>query len=339
MKFPRKVQRYGLEFLTVFLGVSLSLLAENWRQRRAETSAQHNSLAQLYSDLAAEETDMTTNLDNARKGLQAARYLVAGVRGHDPDSISDALTNLGQCSFFIPYTSEYTALKSSGRLTIIEEASLRQQVVAFYEYDPFVQWLHERDCILTGELMDSMLGRLEFAESGSARRDSIATANFDSLRARNFVGNGRGRGRGGDTLTTRQRDSVTALFRRDSAARAQRRDSVAQADSARDNASGPTRARGGRGRPSSRYPRIIFRDGQDAVLSDPVFRDRVVRLATQRSYLINQLQNRITVLAGLRATIKTHLGSDTLVTNTRGGPGPRQGPRSAGGVGGTSRGN
>jgi hypothetical protein len=281
MKLSEKIQHYGLEFITVFLGVTLSLLAESWRQDRSDLAAQHDSLVQMYSDLRLEETDMQGNLRTAQRGLQGARFLIAGVKGHDPDSVSAALTDLGQCSFFVPYQSEYTALKSSGRLTVIEESSLRQQVVSFYEVDPFMQWLHERDCTLTGELMDSMLGKFEFAEWPA--RDTARSV----------------RGAGGPGAGGTQASSPDSARRR-------RRDFQA-----------PTR-----------YPRIIYKPDEEAVLEDPALRDRLVRLATQRSYLITQLQNRINGVARfrpdrperpdtvggarlLRDSIRVRLGSDT----------------------------
>jgi hypothetical protein len=260
MNASEKLQHYGLEFLTVFLGVTLSLVAENFRQHRSDLAAEHNSMVQLHSDLGNEQRDMALNLGHARVGLQSARFLIGGVAGRSADSISAALTGLGQCSFFIPYTSEYTALKSSGRLSVIEDPRVRESIVRFYEGDAFVQWLHERDCTLTGELMDSLLGRLEFA---------VPTPDTTGRGGRGLRG---GRGGGRDTIP-----NMMAVLSED-----------------------------------SRYPRVFFHAGQDAVIADPAMRDRLVRLATQRRYLITYLQTRIQTVQQLRDTLKSRLGSDTI---------------------------
>jgi hypothetical protein len=299
-----KLQHYGLEFLTVFLGVTLSLVAENFRQQRSDLNAEHNSMAQMYSDLRAEDADMQLNLGTARLGLQSARLLAAGARGHSPDSISAALTGLGQCSFFIPSTSEYTALKSSGRLAILEDPRLRESIIRFYEGDSFAEWLHERDCLLTGDLMDSLVGKLEFAE---------ALPIPDSLRRQ--LRGGRGRG---------QADSTTPPA--DTARRAPRR---AGRDTIPNLMSTLYR--------SSRYPRVVYRPTDEAVISDPQFRDRVMRLAVQRNYLITYLEGRIRDAQRLRDTLKVHLGSDTVAIRSGRNSGSRNRGSAVGPAGGTRR--
>lgn len=318
MKVPHKVTRYGLEFLTVFLGVSLSLLAENWRQRRADTNAEHNSLVRLHTDLFAEQNDIQGNLTRARSGLASARWLIAnGARGHDPDSVSAALTAVGTCSFFLPQTSEYTALKSSGRFSIIEDQAIREAVVRFYEQDPFIAWLHERDCIQTGDMMDSLLGRVDLVEPDTGQ-----------IRVPRAVRGARG---AGDSLTTAQRDSMRQ--RRDSFRRSAG-DTLGLPDSMRGRGAGDVmRAAGdttpGQGAPGGfgrvgdrRYPKVVFHSGQEGILRDPTLRGRLVRLATQRRYLGDQLETRLATVKVLRDQIKVRLGSDTLAIQ-----GDRRGPR------------
>ncbi|HEX6694002.1 MAG TPA: hypothetical protein VF035_04775 [Longimicrobiales bacterium] len=245
---PRKLQRYGLELLIVFLGVSLSLLAENWRQTRADAKSESASLVRLHGDMQLDAQDMRLNASNAETGLEAARWLTAnGGTKHSADSVSAMLTNIGVCSFFVPYTSEYTALKSSGRLSLISNDAIREGIVRLYEEQPFLEWLHERDCLMTSDLIDSLVGRFEFAEPLPQRRGT------------------------------------------------------------------------------TRYPRILFHDGQEALLRDPVLQGQLVRLATQRQYLRDQIQRRVTSMDRLRTLIRTELGSDTTELNTpRGGRG-RQG--------------
>jgi hypothetical protein len=330
MKIPNKVARYGLEFLTVFLGVSVSLIAENWRQRRADTHAEHNSLVRLYSDLRAEQQDVEGNLTRARTGLSSARWLIAnGARGHSADTVSAALTAVGTCSFFLPQTSEYTALKSSGRLSIIEEQTIRESVVSFYEMDPFIAWLHERDCVQTGDLMDSLLGLVELVEPDTGQIRGPRT--------------GRGGRSGLDSLTQAQRDSLRQ--RRDSLRRLAGDTMGLPPDSVRARVANDfMRAAGdttrGQGAPGNfgrandrRYPRVVFHAGQEGVLDDPVLRGRLVRLATQRRYLGDQLETRLAEVKNLRGQIKVRLGSDTLAVQGGNGNG-----RNGGGNAGTRAG-
>lgn len=244
----RKIQRYALELLIVFLGVSLSLLAENWRQNRVDDRSQYDSLARLHTDMLLEQGDMRGNVLTAERGLRSARWLAENTEGqHAADSVSTALTNVGSCSFFVPYSTEYTALKSSGRLSLLRDDDLRNNIVRLYEQEEFLAWLHERDCTLTGDLVDWLIGKVDFSEP-----------------------------------TTRR---------------------------------------------STRYPRIIFQPGDEALLRDPGFRGRLMRIATQRQYMVDQINSRIQTTERLRASIDSvllSLGADSadLRQNGRGfGPG------------------
>ena len=243
---PRKLQRYGLELLIVFLGVSLSLLAENWRQSRADAKSESASLIRLHGDMQLDAQDMRGNAARAEIGLEAARWLVANSGDtHPADSVSAMLTAIGVCSFFVPYTSEYTALKSSGKLSLISNDAIREGIVRLYEEQPFLVWLHERDCLMTSDLIDSLVGHFEFAEPLPQRRGT------------------------------------------------------------------------------TRYPRIIFKAGQESTVRDPVLQAQLVRLATQRQYLVDQIDRRVTSTDRLRTLIRAELGRDSLELN--GGRGGRPG--------------
>jgi hypothetical protein len=82
-----------------------------------------------------------------------------------------------------------------------------------------------------------------------------------------------------------------------------------------------------------RYPRVVFHAGQEGVLDDPVLRGRLVRLATQRRYLGDQLETRLAEVKNLRGQIKVRLGSDTLAVQGGNGNG-----RNGGGNAGTRAG-
>lgn len=241
-QMTRKLQRYGLELVIVFLGVSLSLAAEGWRENRADARAEEASLVRLRGDLGLDQSDMRGNAGRAETGLRAARWLIENSSGvHAPDSVSAALTSMGLCSFFVPYTSEYTALKSSGRLSLISNAPIRESIVRLYEEQPFLDWLHERDCLMTSDMMDSLVGRLEMRE--------------------------------------------------------------------------PVQRRG-----STRYPRVVFKAGQESLLRDAAMQGQLVRMATQRQYLVDQIERRIESTEALRRLIAVELagrGVDTTETRRR----------------------
>ncbi len=52
--FVQSLKRYGTEFVVVFLGVWLSLLAEQWRQGRADADEERLALEAIASDVEAD---------------------------------------------------------------------------------------------------------------------------------------------------------------------------------------------------------------------------------------------------------------------------------------------
>jgi hypothetical protein len=145
---PRRLKRYAAEFLVIFLGVWLSLLAEQWRQDREDRNSERLALEGMLQDLALDLEDMTGNLARARPALESANWIVGkrGGVGVSGDSIAVALTQIGPCSFPQWNTSQYSTLKASGGLNLIDESGLRSQIAEYYETRAGLDLLHETDC-------------------------------------------------------------------------------------------------------------------------------------------------------------------------------------------------
>ncbi|MDH5588753.1 MAG: hypothetical protein OEZ37_01770 [Gemmatimonadota bacterium] len=166
-----RFRRYSLELIVVFFGVWLGLLAENFRENRQERRAERVSLARLNRDLAIDRQDMAGNLERAREGHSAASWLLrhADSTDVDPDSVGYYLTRFQYISGLALNTSEYTALKSSGRINIVRDADLRQRLTRLYESYPFVEALHESDRTEVWVAMDHIAPhvRLGFPETSA----------------------------------------------------------------------------------------------------------------------------------------------------------------------------
>jgi hypothetical protein len=154
------LKRYGFELLVVFIGVWLSLLAESWRQTQILRAAERESLQRLARDIEVDLSDMRGNLYRARTGLDGALWTLQAqsTQGVSPSELALSLAQMGPCSNLGENTSEYVSLKSSGNLNIIEDESLRQDIVKLYEGRSFLRWWHELDCRESEAVLD-MLGR------------------------------------------------------------------------------------------------------------------------------------------------------------------------------------
>lgn len=159
------VGRYGGELLIVFVGVWLSLLAEDWRQSRVDASTEHSAMQRMIEDLDSDLADLRLNLARAEVGVTAGRQLL----GHQWQELSRedlhrALSAIQFCSTFIETPAEYLALRNSGRLNVIRDTDLRRRVVALYESRIFLRAAHTTDCENNYELFDLMASHVNLAE-------------------------------------------------------------------------------------------------------------------------------------------------------------------------------
>ena len=177
--------RTGVELIVVFVGVWLSLLAENWRQNQSDARTARSSMSRMAEDLESDLLDFGLNRDRAETGVVLGRWLLTrGVTSEAPeDSISRALTALQFCSYLLENTAEYEALLNSGQLGIISDRDLRRTVVAQYESRQIIRMLHVADCESEALLFGLMASDVLVSESPA--RGEVGPYGFaDPLRPR-----------------------------------------------------------------------------------------------------------------------------------------------------------
>lgn len=130
-----RIKRGFVDFLAIFLGVSLSFLAEDWREDLNEVEDGLRSLQGIVADI---NQDLPTAQALARIDSTA---LVRGLWLHQnwerddlpEDSVDAALQALHSGSPYTPVRSEYESAKYAGRLQYLENQELRQDITQLYE--------------------------------------------------------------------------------------------------------------------------------------------------------------------------------------------------------------
>jgi len=132
---PRIWRRGVAEFLAIFLGVTLSFVADDWREDLRDRQEAERVLAGIAADL---EYDLVSlrgkiRLDGASLGVE--RWLLENWEREDlpSDSIEAAWIQVLNVSSYSPIRSEYESASSAGRLQLIENAALRETIVRHYE--------------------------------------------------------------------------------------------------------------------------------------------------------------------------------------------------------------
>jgi hypothetical protein len=132
----RKWKKYGFEFLSIFVAVVSAFALNNWNENRKSRNAEEKILAEIYSGLEKDLSDIDMNIFGHNAGNRAINYFRDLLAGRDvfKDSLSINYLNLTRDFVSIQNTSGYETLKSRG-FELIENDSLRSQIISLYEYD------------------------------------------------------------------------------------------------------------------------------------------------------------------------------------------------------------
>ena len=147
--------RIATEFVVIFLGVSLSLAGDDWRQWREDRAAERELLVELMADLSADSADLSTMQRYMRRWDGAALDLAkidSGLMQAPDSAILRRIERLMVFSLYQPVSSAYVGLKEGGQLPLIQDPELRREVVEYYEvrqpymlqFDDLAQEAHDR---------------------------------------------------------------------------------------------------------------------------------------------------------------------------------------------------
>jgi hypothetical protein len=130
-----KFQEVLLEICIIVFAVSLSIWLHGWAESRGDKKEEREFLLGLKKDLVADLAEMESDRAAYQLELVGASYFERAGSGAVPlnvDSLNfyrDRLTSDGQID---PRVSHFEALKSSGRLSIIENKELLLNITDLY---------------------------------------------------------------------------------------------------------------------------------------------------------------------------------------------------------------
>lgn len=138
--------RLVAEFLVIFVGITLSLLADDWRQSRRDLAAERRALGELLVDLDADSVSLEAVRSTMSVHDSAAMWLYQriGRSGLAVDSLDLRLRQIHDMDLFRAQRASYVALMSTGGLGLIEDEALRNAIVRYYEdLQPEVEGFYE----------------------------------------------------------------------------------------------------------------------------------------------------------------------------------------------------
>lgn len=129
-------KRYGFEFLLIFTAVIGAFALNSWNENRKSKTAESKLLTEIHSGLQKDLLDMESNVWGHQHGNNAVDYFrkFLAQKPIDQDSLVPYYFSLTRDFISVQNTSGYETLKSRG-FELIQDDSLRSQIIALYEYE------------------------------------------------------------------------------------------------------------------------------------------------------------------------------------------------------------
>ncbi len=131
--------QYTMEFTTMFIAIIAAFALNNWNDGRKDHIAAQKILSEISNGLKKDLADVNENMQGHERGLAVCDYWIRAARGERVDLRLLRLNYLTITRDYISLQnrSGYESLKSRG-LEIIKNDTLRQKIIALYEYDYYI---------------------------------------------------------------------------------------------------------------------------------------------------------------------------------------------------------
>ncbi len=132
--FSHKLWEIFVEILIIVFAISLSLFLERWRQRAEDRELEKKFLEGLQVDLRADLEELKPASARWASMKNAANYFLKPEIDWNSDSTT--FYSRGQLFhnvYFFPNTNRYESLKSAGKLGVIENEELQNDIIDLYQ--------------------------------------------------------------------------------------------------------------------------------------------------------------------------------------------------------------
>jgi len=127
-----KLKEIATEILIIVFAVTLSIWLHSWSEHRHQQEEAHNFLRELKEDLKNDAALLKENQSIAKKLDDNFQYILALKKGNLSDSVIGPRTDV---DFLVTNfnVGRYEGFKSSGKIGTIENADLKNKILAYYQ--------------------------------------------------------------------------------------------------------------------------------------------------------------------------------------------------------------
>ena len=129
-------KKYAFEFLSIFVAVIAAFALDKWNSDRKDAQAEEKILLEISHGLQKDLEDIRLNMAGHRDGMNACIYWRKVLTGEQApaDSLLQYTFSLTRDFIAIQNSSGYESLRSRG-LELVQDDSLRSDIISLYEYD------------------------------------------------------------------------------------------------------------------------------------------------------------------------------------------------------------
>lgn len=143
---PKKWKEYFLEFLMIFLAVTMGFIAESLREHLSDNSKEKEYIESLVQDLKIDQQILSKNIVSLQSGISMMDTMVAIL--DNPSLISKKtgelyyLARLAPRLYPLPINDKtFEQLKNAGNFRLIKNISTSNKIMDYYNKVPLVRML------------------------------------------------------------------------------------------------------------------------------------------------------------------------------------------------------
>ncbi len=143
-----KYFKYAIgEIVLVVLGILIALQINNWNENRLESQEEKKYLDALKNEITANINILDQLAKSKQVSLDGVNYIMDHMENNPTseqiDSIYSALGTTMNLTYTILNTNIYNEMESSGKLQIIRNENLKQQIIYFYSQLQYINKIEE----------------------------------------------------------------------------------------------------------------------------------------------------------------------------------------------------
>lgn len=133
---PKKWKEYFLEFIMIFLAVTMGFIAENIREHFADKETVKKNIEMMVNGLQNDTARLNQVIFNSNKRIQYLDTLLSFQGTNDINELStyrfrELFFKCGQMSHFISNSSAFEQMKSSGSIKLIKKKEVLDSIYSY----------------------------------------------------------------------------------------------------------------------------------------------------------------------------------------------------------------